>query len=144
MTCAEAYHAILEADPGELGDGGNGPLATHLSGCARCREMARAVLEEEAGLGELLAEVVPPTDLDEILDRAVRRPRRRRSVWASVIPLAAAATAAGLFFTREPQLPGPLYAPPQTPVGLDVQAPEGQNVAVLKTNDPDITVLWLF
>lgn len=144
MTCAEAYDLILEADPGELDGTREGPLASHLSECSRCRQLARVVLDEEASLGRTLMEVVPAPDLDEVLDQGSHRPPRRRDSWAAAISLAAAAALVGVFLTREPQLPGPLYTAPPTPVGLDVQAPEGRNVAVLKTNDPDITVLWLF
>jgi hypothetical protein len=152
MTCAEAHEAILEADPGELSGNGEGALAIHLSGCSKCRQLARLVLDGEADLGRTLVEAVPSPNLDEILERGARRGAqrgtrrspRRRFVWATVVPLASAATLVGIFFTREPQLPGPPYTPPPASVGLDVQAPEGQNVAVLKTNNPDITVLWLF
>ena len=144
MICAEAHEAILEADPGELDGTRDGPLAHHLSECSRCRQMARWVLDEEAGLGRTLTEAVSPPNLDEILERGGSRPLQRRSTWATVIPLAAAATLIGLILSREPQLPGPIYTPPPTPAGLGVQVPDGQNVAVLKTNDPDITVLWLF
>ncbi len=144
MTCTEAYEAILEADPGELSGNGDGPLTSHLSGCRRCQQLARAVLDEEADLGRTLVETVPSPNLDEILEGRMHRSPRRRNAWGKVAPVAAAASLVGIFFTREPQLPGPLYTPPPASVGMDVQAPEGQNVAVLKTNNPDITVLWLF
>jgi hypothetical protein len=62
----------------------------------------------------------------------------------ALIPLAAAASLAILLTGREPPLPGHPYTPQPTAPGLDVQAPNGADVAVLETNDPEITVLWLF
>jgi hypothetical protein len=58
--------------------------------------------------------------------------------------MAAAAALAALFLGTEPQLPGEPYRPPPETPGLGLEVPEGQNVAVLATNDPDITVLWFF
>jgi hypothetical protein len=60
------------------------------------------------------------------------------------VPLAAAATIAGLFWAGQPRIPGPLYNPSPSTEGLNAEVPEGQNLVVLKTNNPDITVLWLF
>jgi hypothetical protein len=51
---------------------------------------------------------------------------------------------AGLFLAGRPQISGPIYTPPPSLGGLNAEAPEGQNLVVLQTNNPDITVLWLF
>lgn len=75
--------------------------------------------------------------------------RRGRSAWARPERLAAAllaVAAVALVFLR------PAPAPPTDPppavsarsIGPDVEAPAGRNVAVLPTDNPDITVLWLF
>lgn len=75
--------------------------------------------------------------------------QRGRSAWARPERLAAAlvaVAAVALVFLR------PAPAPPTDPppavstrsIGPDVEAPAGRNVAVLRTDNPDITVLWLF
>ena len=62
---------------------------------------------------------------------------------AALIPLAAAAVAV-LFLAREPDLPGTEFSPSGSFSGLEVEAPEGQSVAILRTNNPDISVVWIF
>ncbi len=162
MTCSDALQAILEADPAELEGPGSGSLAAHLRGCRRCRSMARAILADEALLAQGLVTSVPLLDLDRLLDEALgaapvseivmvestpsEKPRSfswRRAA-ATLLPLAAAATLAALFLGRSPQLPGDPYQPAPEVPGLGLEVPEGRNVAVLATNNPDITILWFF
>jgi len=151
MTCAEALQSILEADPSDLEEQGDSALSVHLRECNRCQEMALAVLVEESALAEGLTGAVAPPDLDALLDQALGpdakakilqfRPRR---FGLTLLPMAAAAAMVALFIGREPQLPGDPYIPPERVPGLGLEAPEGQNVAVLATNDPEIAVLWFF
>ena len=164
MTCAEAVHVLLEADPAELAGRGDDPLARHLRECPSCMALAGEILAIEGELARELESAVPPLELDRILDMAAaagdtaempegapevlpfQTPSsgRVRRAALRLLPLAAAAVLATLFVAREPQLPGPSFSPPVQAPGLDVEVPEGRNVAVLKTSDPDITVLWLF
>ena len=151
MTCAEALQSILEADPLDLEEQGDSTLAVHLRECHRCREAARAVLFEESALAEGLTAAVAPPDLDALLDQALGsdakarvlrfRPRR---FGLTLLPMAAAAAMAALFLGSEPQLPGDPYIPPELAPGLGLEVPEGQDVAVLATNNPEITVVWFF
>lgn len=157
MTCAEAIEALLEADPRTLEGHGDEPLARHLRECLSCAERARAILQGEAALVQALGAQLRALDLERILEQAEATgprnhtplPTRWRS-WSvsrhgrTLLPLAAAAGMAALFLTREPSLPGPVYSPPLATPGLDVEVPEGRSVAVLETNNPEITVLWLF
>lgn len=151
MTCAEALQAILEADPSDLDEQGDSALSVHLRECHRCQEMALAVLIEESALAEGLTAAVAPPDLDALLDQAfgpdakarVLRFRPRR-FGLTLLPMAAAAAMAALFLGRERQLPGDPYVPPELAPGLGLEVPEGQDVAVLATNNPEITVLWFF
>lgn len=171
MTCAEARVALLTAEIQELQGHGNAPLARHLAECAPCREAATAILRDEACLAGALASIVPEPDLERVLALALgggkeagggsaehpqptgglpfppRTPARPRRVSLGTLTLASLAAAAGLaalLLGRTPPFPGPSYTPPGRPTGLGVETPLGQNVAVLETGDPDITVLWLF
>jgi hypothetical protein len=49
-----------------------------------------------------------------------------------------------LFLTGETPIPGDAYQPWTVAEGLDLEVPEGTNVAVLDTDNPDITVIWFF
>ena len=151
MICVEAHRSILEADPLALEGRGDDPLALHIRECSSCRAMARAVLEGEKDLAEDLVAAVSLPDLDSLLDGALAPIRKRSSLrlppkrfGLTVLPLAAAAAMAALFLGSDPQLPGELYFPSQPQPGLGLEVPTGQDVAVIATNNPDITVLWFF
>jgi hypothetical protein len=173
MMCAEAREAILEADLSELEGGGATPLARHLGMCSQCRELARRVLVGEEAMASELIQAVPKLQLDHILaagwpgaagahatsgagpvHASVSAFRLRNYVRLTVplfnarralLPLALAAGLAALFIVREPRsLPGPAFAPAQEVIGLEVEVPPDRNVAILATDDPNITVLWLF
>jgi hypothetical protein len=113
--------------------------------------MAQTILDGEKALAQGLAEEVMAPDLDALITQALgsnARPRTlrfpARRFGLTLLPVAAAAAMVALFLGSEPQLPGDPYLPAETAPGLGLEVPEGQNVAVLGTNDPDITVLWLF
>ncbi len=151
MNCAEARQAILDADPADLEGRGEGSLARHLRDCSRCEDLARAVLVEERALAQGLAEAVAAPELDAILDQVLGSdPKpgvfrfRLRRLGLTLLPVAAAAAMAALFLGSDPQLPGDPYLLPEPSQGLDLDIPQGQNVAVLATKDPKITVLWFF
>lgn len=157
MTCAEAIEALLEAETKTLEGRGDEPLARHMRECPSCAERARTILQGEAALVQALDARLRELDLEQILDRAGTAGTGQHTLlpphrlhWSlsrqgrTLLPLAAAAAMAALFLTREPSLPGPVYSPPPATTGLDVQVPEGRSVAVLETNNPEVTVLWLF
>lgn len=158
MKCNEARAAILGADPSVLEGIGGDPLALHLRTCLPCASRARAILEGEGALLRGLTAVAPALDPDEILAAADARgwegePPLQRGRWrwighrkglTTLLPLAAAAAAAAVFLAQPPALPGPAFTPPVGNGGLDVQPQGGNGLAVLETNDPAITVLWLF
>jgi hypothetical protein len=157
MKCVDVRRALLEAEPRALEGRGDEPLARHLRECSSCSRVARAIIEGEVALGQFLESAAPRPDPERILGAAgkagaseIPRDAPRWRSWTQAggglafLPLAAAAAATALFLGRPPSLPGPPYAPPASSAGLDVQAPEGSRVAVLETNNPDITILWLF
>ncbi len=171
MTCAEARQAILVAELRELLAQGDSTLAVHIRGCQRCRKAAEAVVAEEEILSAGLTSLVAVPDADRVLELALdslpasahgrasglgpthRRagpaplrwlsPLRRSSAWIA-LPVVAAAGLAWLFLAGPPPLPGPSYVPSAQAPGMAAEVPPGQNVAVLKTPDPTITVLWIF
>jgi len=152
MNCSGAREALLEADIDLLEGRGEGALVDHLRGCPRCRAVAQMIVEGERGLGEAMMELVPAPDPDELLDRVegerdgVRNLIRPQFRWSlsRLVPLAAAASLVALFLGRDPNLPGEPVVPMASAPGLGLEVPEGQDVAVLATKNPDITVLWFF
>jgi hypothetical protein len=152
MNCNEAFQGILEAEANELQAAGETPLGRHIRDCPKCAAMAERVLRDQEALSRALVEEVAPPDLDALLARAaesepgLRVPgsKRIKRLGFAVLPLAAAAGMAALLLSADPPLPGDSYLPPAQVAGLDLEVPEGTDVAVLATRNPDITVLWFF
>jgi anti-sigma factor RsiW len=132
----------------------------HLGACPECAEQVRAVLALNEALAGGLAAATPALPLDEALESARaeagrrRSAKRRRHVWRALVPLAAAATIVGLLAVRSGGLiPGeapdersavPVVAASSAAVDVDVTVPEGTNVAVFRTANPDIVVFWVY
>ena len=155
-TCHEIHDLLLEATPEELRGGGEGALAAHLRSCGECRHRAELLLRADEALDAALG-AAPAPDVDAILARAAAAPvelgwlrrtasvtRRAAATRRAWIPLAAAAVLAGLLLVPRSRTPAPLptVAPPQA-VPL-VEAASAGGVAILETDNPNITVLWFF
>lgn len=160
-ACAEYRDLILAAEPGELRGEGETALAVHVRRCSSCARAAALVLEETARLHEYLGEV-PDFDVDALLARtgqlapehergAPKAPPRvqhrfpGRRLW---VPLAAAAALAGLLLVRGFGIRAPATfvassSPPPAPAPV-VEPVAGQDAAIMQTDDPEITVVWLF
>lgn len=149
--CASFRALLLEAEPAELRGEGESPLARHVRACSSCARAAALVLGETARLDALLSEA-PPLDVDALLARAgvksgrAAAPPRRflRRLW---VPAAVAAALAALLLwqavgVRTP--PTPITAVAERTTLPLVEPIPGQDVAVMQTDDPDITVVWLF
>jgi len=144
-------HDLLEAEPEELSGAGTTPLARHVRGCERCALSARRILGANAGLEAALNAAAAPVvlDLDALIAEArvagvSGEPALPRHAWRKWATLAAAATVVGLllFPTRDPSLPGVPLEASAAPAALEI--PAGRDVAVIATDNPDITVLWFF
>ncbi len=156
MNCHQGSKRILEADLHELEGVGESPLAVHIRGCPKCRAMAQAIVEEHRLLAQGMKDGVSGPDLGLLVDDFLaeekgalnggdsKAPSPFRRFGPYLIPLAAAATLAGLFFGGNPSLPGDPYLLPERVEGLDLEVADGRDVAVLATDNPDITVLWFF
>lgn len=151
IDCERSRALMLEAEPQELAGEGTGALARHLATCPRCGEIAAAILRDTRGLGAALEAAAGAPDVEGILERAAdtagdapRLPRSRTGRWVAWSTLAAAAATAAVLLGR-PDAPLP---PPATRVAdaapPALQVDTEQNVAVIPTGNPDITVLWFF
>jgi len=155
-SCADVRDLLLEAAPEELRGEGEGPLTVHLRSCAACRRRAELLLRADEALDEALG-AGPALDVDAILAqaaaapaevgwkaRAARAARQAAAARRAWIPLAAAAALTGLLLvTRSPGPPPPPAGAPAGALPL-VESASAAGVAILETDNPDITVLWFF
>ncbi len=148
MTCAQAHEALRAVDPAELAEGGSGPLAAHLRGCAPCRQQAAAIVRGTAALRAAIDEIVTERDVAPQQQRRVtRRPLPR-----ILLPLGLAAALAAVIAVergvirvpREPALADVYHPEPVVPTSPVVNAVGGGGVAVMTTPNPRITIVWSF
>ncbi len=151
MSTCPRHARLLEADPLELDGESDSELARHVAVCAECAAAAAAILAARRELDRALS-TRPDFDPGVLVTSALEAPpaRKGRTVprW---VPLLAAAAVAGLLLV--PRIDrGPAGPATSGPAGAfmpalrppDVAAPAGTDFAVLGTDDPDITVIWLF
>lgn len=155
-TCDDALQAFLEAEPSELRGEGESALAAHVRTCPRCAAVAGELVAGEGALARALEGMAPvaPGAGDDALPRTPGREGkgRPREWWRWAAPLAAAAAAAGLLVIHGgeratiPPGVGEGAARPEAGRGdpFRVSAPEGRDVVVFETGEPDITVVWLY
>lgn len=142
IDCATATELLLTAEPAELRGTGDSELAAHVRACTSCRSQAELLLANQTQLAHALDTL---TSLHSTAVTALRPVRR----WAPRLLLPLAAAAAAVIVSRvveravEP-LP-PIIVPPtrvaEVPV---VNASTERNVAVMRTSDPNITVVWYY
>lgn len=167
-TCSEVRELLLEASPAEIRGEGEGALVEHLRECALCRRRAARLLEAEAALDTALGEA-GALDVEAVLDRAAQAPveltwreragsaarwvagahrlasvRRGLSGPRRWIPVAAAAAVAALLLVTQGPAPVPLPAVARAEAPPLVEASSSDGVAILETDNPNITVLWFF
>ncbi len=157
MTCADARNALLDADLAELHRPSGTPLAAHLAACAECRRLAdRVVGTTETLRRERMRRPGRAVDAAAGVARAeadrIRRARRR---WLLAAPTLAAAGVAAVLLSRT-TIFGPRGAAPAAsaapaapaasaaPADLPLVASAAHTVAVFKTANPDIVVVWQF
>ena len=149
MDCAAARALLLEADPAELRGEGGSPLAAHLRACADCRAAADAILAGEAELDAALRTIAQPSKEARVIPLRPTRGWGRRMVPAAASFAALAAAVAGIMLARpHAAAPGGVTSEqiaqlmfPAPPVA---RAGAGKSVAVLKTSDPGVTVVWVY
>lgn len=147
MTCPDARAALLDADLDALRPGAPGPFAAHLAACAACRAAADRIL---AGTGALAAARTrtartPAAAAAHTARTAGRRLRTRGRRLRVLVPLLAAASLALVVIRGLPFGSGALRPPVATPPTLPpLLEAGGQDVAVISTTRPDITIVWQF
>lgn len=147
--CERARDWMLEAEPTELRGEGSSPLAEHVAGCDGCRRRAEAIIAGMAELDGALAALARPVPAARVIPISRPSPGRRTVRWAAPLAIAAGVAAVVLARPAAPvgERPGVtaeriarvLFAP--APVA---HAAEGRSVAVLRTNDPGVTVVWVY
>jgi len=145
LTCSTARELMLEADPLDLLGATQTELSLHVDGCTRCRTAAQRMLEVERELRDALGAATPRRSVNDAVRVARRRAWRRSWLWRAS-PLAAAAVLAIVWLGRRAPLQQPA-SPPIRPAGgssVAVAAPPGKSVAVFRTDNPDIVVIWFF
>ena len=143
MNCEECRELMLEADSDLLTGIGDGPLAAHIRLCEACRELASAMLGHLSVTRAAYSRIEP-------VSRPPRHASRftaRRAVWA-VATLAAAAAVLIVVASK----PSPVQQhlvwrnlePDSTAATIAVEVPEGKNAIVFDTNNPQISVVWIY
>ncbi len=138
---------------------GDGEHADHLARWPECRALADVILGAEAALRASLDSVEPALDLATALERAreahqageIHRATSRRRRWQVALPLAAAALGGLLLLGRPSSVSEPRFDPATVraarALGLVgprpvVRAGSDERVAVIPTENPNITVIW--
>lgn len=150
-SCLEVRTLLLEAEPHELLGEGQSSVARHVRACTACAELAQRMLGAQHELADALAHLGTHTTQLTHASTPTRTEapatparRTRRTLLRAAAPLAAAAVLALLLVPRggEP----PIAVPPELiAVASDVpvvNVPAGENVAVMQTTNPRITVIW--
>jgi len=148
MDCAAARTLLLEADPAELRGEGDSPLAVHLRGCAGCRARADAILAGEAELDAALRMLATPSADPKVVPLRLRRAWTGRIAPAAASLAALAAAVAAMMLARPHPVPrgatSEQIARLMFPAPPVARAKAGRSVAVLKTSDPGVTVVWVY
>ena len=155
-ACRRPVADLLQADVDELDGSGSTELAGHIRGCERCGALARSILSGYETLDDTLAATVGVQGRSIValgLARA-NADGRDPSWWRLPMPpvwAAATAAAASLAAVVALVLPAPLHRPLEqvwqpsaTSASAPVVSAPQHNVAVIQTDDPDITVFWFY
>lgn len=149
-ACPDMRERLLEADPAELRGEGDSRVAHHVAGCAACTAAALHILTSQqqiadalSELSALAAQVVPPAPAEPV--RSARD--TRRSLLRAMPPLAAAAVLVLFLFQQRTvdELPRLEPVPEPTAYALNtpvVNATDASDVAIMRTSNPNITVVW--
>lgn len=138
LSCAAAREQMLTAEPRELEAGGDSALSRHIRRCPACRRAAAALCSEHAALADSI-------DRLSAFDPSPPRRAGRRLPWAIPATVVAAVAVAlvgrGVLDRTGPLAPITLPSP-AVPTMVMVNADASHAVAIMRTSNPDITVVW--
>ncbi|MCY3812910.1 MAG: hypothetical protein OXH15_14030 [Gammaproteobacteria bacterium] len=155
-VCGRPVADLLRADVDELDGSGTTELAGHVRACERCGGLARSILTGYEALDDTLEAAVSVRTQSIVAlggaraDAGVRHRLRWRlptpPVWAAATATTASIAAALALMLPTPQGPrlGPVWQPPASMTSAPVVSAPRHNVAVIQTDDPDITVFWFY
>lgn len=153
-SCAGFRELLLQADPSELRGVGESPLALHLRHCARCAADAERVLAAQQHMADALAGLTagaappaPGRTEPRAWSASGSRARTRRRLILGAVPLAAAAVLMLLLVQQRDRDELPLLEPVTEQIAVAGDVPvvnvsTAHDVAIMKTSDPNITVVW--
>lgn len=155
-VCQRPVADLLRADVDELDGSGSSELAGHIRNCEPCGALARSILSGYGTLDDTLEAAVRVQERSIVgLGRARAaggvRSRFRWAlpippVWATATATAASIAAALALVLPAPQDPrlDPAWQPPDAAASVPIVSAPQHNVAVIQTDDPDITVFWFY
>ncbi len=158
MRCETALERLLDGEGPRVDEAPD--LAGHLSDCTRCRATADRIGQSLEGLAlELDATVGPFAEAEAVrlasADRA-RAPKRRvvwafprlHSRWNWGPAVALVAITALIWVSNRAPTAADAWSPNDPTADIEpvlsVQAPEGARMAVFQTQNPKISVVWLY
>ncbi|HSJ09686.1 MAG TPA: hypothetical protein VK928_07210 [Longimicrobiales bacterium] len=159
ISCGDARTLLLDAEPALLRAPDASPLGVHLRSCDACARAAAAIVAAHDDLSHAMVELAPVARTPAVPATAAIAPaagapaaralswgRRARVLLRPMVPLAAAAVlllVTGRAVLREqPSLPPILLPPERVPATVVVNAGTTGTVAVMKTSNPGITIVW--
>jgi hypothetical protein len=138
MRCSDAREAMLTADREELRAVGDGALATHLRACSACSVVAGRIDAATTSLaGIVAARGAGPA----------HRWSPARLAGIAALPIAAAVI--GVLALRDRTEQPSAAATPERSTArashgvVSVDVARGQTATVIKTRDPNVTIVWL-
>ena len=154
-VCRRPVADLLRADVDELKGSGSSELAGHIRGCEHCGTVARSILSGYEALDDTLEAAVRVQEPSIVaLGRARAADARPRTRWRLPTPpawAAATAAAASIAAVMALLLPAPpkpqleqVWQPPAITASAPVVSAPHHNIAVIQTDDPDITVFWFY
>jgi hypothetical protein len=140
MTCTDALSAMLVADREVLRGEGDSRLARHVRRCGACRLAATAL---EAEIAVLAVRVIARGREVPLVERGPARRIGWRAAILATLPIAATVIAVVVLRRGTDRQPVPRSLERRAPAVVSVDVAPGQNAAVIKTSDPNVTIVWL-
>jgi hypothetical protein len=161
-ACAGVRELMLEAEPAELRGAGDSPVALHVRACGDCRALATRMLDAQDDLAVALSALTQPRPHRESMSpgsaapgrsfgsqhpRIARPSRPFRRAAIALAPLAAAALLVLMLHQQRngDDLPPLQPSPDALAMAADrplVNVASGDDVAIMSTTNPNITVVW--